>query len=349
MKWRTRIREWSGIESTNLEADSLPTMVWPMVSVVIPAYNARDTLAATMRSVLDQTVQVLELIVVDDGSTDDTAAVADSIRDPRVRVLRQQNAGHAAARNAGIAVAHGKYVAVVDADDVWLAGKLERQLAVLASDDRIRALHSSAIHVNERLEPLFIGHCPRGRHSLLDALCFRGLPGFMCTLIVERSLLVEIGGFDDSLVILQDWDLAIRLAARGELYGDDVPVTLYRVHASNQSRQVDLHIEPGERVLEKAFADERTAAQARGRRRYVRAHFYAMLSGGNLRVGRIAPALRWGVKALWTDPRVVPFLVAFPLRRARRRLERKRAERVLGPCEPVDPVRDHDEMRVSPE
>src|SRR5437763_14739279 len=100
----------------------------PLVSVVVPAYNAARTVETTLGSVLQQTMDGLEVIVVDDGSTDATPEIVRSVNDERVRLRRQSNAGHASARNAGIEMSRGKYVAVVDADDVWLPRKLEQQL-----------------------------------------------------------------------------------------------------------------------------------------------------------------------------------------------------------------------------
>jgi glycosyltransferase involved in cell wall biosynthesis len=281
-------------------------------------------------SVLGQTLSDLEVIVVDDGSTDDTSEVVRSVGDPRITVMSQENAGHAAARNTGISVAQGTYVAVVDADDLWLPDKLERQLRFLKAHPRTRALHSSAIHVDDSLRPLFIGKCRDGPNRLLDVLCMRRLPGFMCTLIVERSLLGEIGGFDSSLVILQDWDLAIRLAWCDELYSTSDPVVLYRVHATNQSKQLDLHIEPGERILARVFADPSLPQGIRNRRGYVYSHFYAMLCGGALQLRRFQEAAYWARKAVEADARILPHLTAFPARRLQKRISRRSARRLIS-------------------
>jgi glycosyltransferase involved in cell wall biosynthesis len=308
----------------------------PRVSVVIPAYNAERTILSTLESVRSQTVDDFEVIVVDDGSTDATAEVASSLGDARVRVLRQSNAGHASARNTAIARARGTYVAVLDADDLWLPHKLERQLSVLAGNRGIRALHGGAVHVDDALRPLFVGACPQGRNDLLDVLCFRGLPGFMCTLIVERTLLEAIGGFDPSLIILQDWDLAIRLARQAELYSSPEPLVLYRVHASNQSKQIDLHIEPGERILSGVFADPTLAPAIAARRRYVYAHFYAMLSGGALQLRRLDYAVYWARRAIRCDPRVISHLGALPVRRVQKRLSRRRAAGLIAERSTVD-------------
>src|SRR5689334_7548849 len=106
----------------------------PMVSAVVPAYNAEATLRETLESVRSQTHERLEIIVVDDGSTDGTVAIVEAQQqiDPRIRLIRQKNAGVATARNAGAAAAKGAYLAPVDADDLWHPTKIERQLAAFA-------------------------------------------------------------------------------------------------------------------------------------------------------------------------------------------------------------------------
>jgi glycosyltransferase involved in cell wall biosynthesis len=301
----------------------------PLVSVIVPAYNAARTIETTLRSVLDQTVDELELIVVDDGSTDHTPDVVRSVKDARLRLIQQPNAGHASARNAGVNAASGRFVAVVDADDLWLPQKLERQLAVFASNSGVHALHGSAVFVDDSLRPLFVAPSPDGKNELLDVLCFRGLAAMMVTLIIDRTLLAQVGGFDPSLVILQDWELGIRLARLGELYSTSEPLVLYRLHANNQSKQIDLHIEPGERVLKRFFADPALPPDIAARRSYVYAHFYAMLCGGAFQLGRPAYAAHWARRALASDPRVFAYLAALPARRLRKRLSQRRAESIV--------------------
>src|SRR5262249_39213835 len=112
----------------------------PLVSVVLPAYNAERTIAASLASIAAQTVTELEVIVVDDGSTDDTIRVAKSTDRGDLRVISQANAGHAAARNTGVSAARGRYVAFLDADDLWLPEKLERQMDEIRRNSRKRAL-----------------------------------------------------------------------------------------------------------------------------------------------------------------------------------------------------------------
>jgi glycosyltransferase involved in cell wall biosynthesis len=294
------------------------------VSAVVPAYNAARTLPATIASIEAQSVEVLEILVVDDGSTDPTAEVARSVGGRDLRVIAQANAGHAAARNTGIAAARGRYVAFLDADDVWLPDKLARQLAEIQRDPTIRALQTGAARVDDELRLLWLQPCRRSQNQLWDTLYFRNMPGLMSTLMVERDLLEEVGGFDASLVILQDWDIAIRLARRGQLHSLPDVLSAYRFFDTSQSANVDIHVEPGLRVLDKFFDDPELPPAIRARRRAVYARFYAMLCGGSIRIKSPRSAVYWGIKALRNDPRVAGYIAAFPRRRLSRRRQAAR-------------------------
>jgi glycosyltransferase involved in cell wall biosynthesis len=297
------------------------------VSVVVPAYNAVRTLPATIASIRSQSVDPLEIIVVDDGSKDDTAELARSLG---TRVVAQANAGHAAARNTGTAAAEGRYVAFLDADDLWLPDKLERQLDEIRRNPDIRALQTGAARIDDELRLLWVEPCTRSEDQLWDTLYFRNMPALMSTLMVERALFEEVGGFDASLVILQDWDIAIRLAQRGQLHSLPDVLSAYRYFGTSQSANVDIHVEPGLRVLEKAFADPELPADVRARRRRAYARFYAMLCGGSIRIRSPRLAVHWGLKALRTDPRVLDYIAAFP----RRRLSRRRRAAEMPPALP---------------
>jgi glycosyltransferase involved in cell wall biosynthesis len=286
------------------------------VSVVIPAYNATRTLPATFASIEAQTVQPLEIVVVDDGSSDATVDVASQLG---ARVVRQANAGHAAARNTGVGAAEGRYVAFVDADDLWLPEKLERQLDEIGRNPGIRALQTGAARVNDELRLLWSESCRRPQDQLWETLCFQNLPALMSTLMIERDFFNEIGGFDPSLIILQDWDLAIRLARRDQLHAIPDVLTAYRYFDTSQSANVEIHIDPGMRVLEKLFTDPTLPAEIRAKQRAAYARFYAMLCGGSMRVKDPRGAVSWGRKALRRDPRVAGYIAAFPLRRLSRR------------------------------
>jgi glycosyltransferase involved in cell wall biosynthesis len=291
----------------------------PLISVVIPAYNAERTLAATLSSVVQQTVQDFEVLVVDDGSTDSTASVATEFRDERIHVVSRANGGHAAARNSGIAAATGRYVAFLDADNLWVPNKLERQMSWLRQSSTSRALQSGTYFVRDDLAVLYAEPCISSSDPLLDSLCFRNLPDVMSTLVAERALLEEIGGFDESLRILQDWDLAIRLARCGQLHSLPDPLSAYRLHSTNQSRDVALHVAPGLKILERVFSDSDLPPHIRRSRRLIYARFYTMLCGGELQYRQWAAAARWACKAISTNPATLGYMLSMPARSRRRR------------------------------
>ena len=283
----------------------------------MPAYNAERTLASAAASVLNQTMDDLELIIVDDGSTDGTRRVAEAIEDPRVRLVSQENAGAAAARNAGIRQARGGWVAFLDADDFWLPHKLVRQLETLTRTGH-DAAQASVIFVDDSLQPLEARLCRPSRDPLMDFLRFRNMPAVMETLIVSTSLLEAIGGFARDLVILEDWDIMIRLARAGGVASMMEPLALYRVHAGNRSRDTSMHVEPGHIVLGRLFDDPTLPERVRRREREIYARFYTMLAGGAYTVGDRPGVVHWGLKAIQTDPRMLLYMGALPARRIQR-------------------------------
>jgi glycosyltransferase involved in cell wall biosynthesis len=295
------------------------TSAAPHVSVVVPAYNAARTVVQSVESALAQTFSDLEVLVVDDGSSDATAATVDGIKDPRVMLIRRKNGGVAAARNTGVDHARGDWVAFLDSDDIWLPEKLERQLELMAARPGCMASEGSAYFVNDDLKPQRLRRCVPVADPLLTFLRFQNLPNAASSWIVKRDLLQDIGGFDPDLVILEDWEFSLRLARYANPLCIDEPLTLYRVHPGNRSRDLGLHIAPGFTVLGRLFSDPTLPAEIRAHEREIYARFYTMLCGGALRVGRWRTCLYWGLRALRTDPRMIGYMAAMPIRRLRRR------------------------------
>lgn len=296
----------------------------PRVTVVIPAYNAARTVAATVQSVLNQSVDDLEVLIVDDGSTDSTSSIIKALPDPRVRLVQQNNRGVAAARNVGVNEARGKYIAFLDSDDLWRHYKLERQLGFM-DRERARATQTAVLYVNQDLQTLYTGPCPPYKDAFLETLLFRHLPAFPSTLVLERGLIDKIGFFDETLPILEDWEFAVRLARHGELHNVNEFLTLYRIHPGNRSRDLDLHLAPGFKVLDALFEDPELPDRIRVQRDRVYAAMFTMFSGGALRAGQYRECLRWALRAIRKHPSSLRRIAAMPARRIKRRIAKPTA------------------------
>jgi glycosyltransferase involved in cell wall biosynthesis len=200
--------------------------VAPRVSVVLPTHNRADLLPRALSSVLAQTEPDLEVVVVDSGSTDDTALLELEIRDERVRWVRVEARGVSAARNAAISVARGEWIAFLDDDNEWSPTFLARQLdtAVCTGAD---VVFCAAVEEwpDGRREPHTL---PAPAQPGLDAMT-RGWYPFMSSVVVRRRALVAVGGFANDLAIREDWHLLVRLALR-EQFAQTADVLMVRHH-----------------------------------------------------------------------------------------------------------------------
>lgn len=186
----------------------------PTVSVVIPAYNAAWCVRKAIDSVLSQDYRNLEVIVVNDGSTDDTPAVL-AAYGPAIRVVHQPNGGMSKARNAGIQAARGEYLAFLDSDDWWLPGKLARQVELLGSRPDLGFCSCNARVEDMEGRLLNLWECPNWAGPFVVHLFGSGadVPGSCSAVLARRALVLQVGGFDETLRGAEDPDLWIRLAA----------------------------------------------------------------------------------------------------------------------------------------
>ncbi len=205
-----------------------------MVSIVIPTRNRRDLLALALASALGQRDVDIEILVVDEASTDDTAEMVTRVCDPRVRLVRHEVAlGKAAARNRGVEQATGVWIAFLDDDDLWAPDKLALQLRA-ASATGLHWSYTGAVNVTTD-HRIIGGAPPRPGEEVAAALPrVNGVPGGCSSVMVRRSAL-PAGGFDGRYRLCEDWDLWIRLAQTGPPACVRQPLVGYRVHAGNSS------------------------------------------------------------------------------------------------------------------
>lgn len=266
----------------------------PLVSVVIPVYNGRRFVADAIASVSEQTHPAVECIVVDDGSTDGTAAVV-AATGASVICIRQANQGVSAARNAGAARARGELLAFLDADDLWLPDKLAAQVAEL-DRGRYPMVTCAAEVVDAKLHPTGSSTMSLpASQPLLGMVLFGTASTVSCssTALLTRAAFDRLGGFDPELGMSADWDFLARfLLAYGGVSYVSQPLIKYRLHDSNMSRGLERMESDMVRAYRKLFARADLPAAVAAKRREAYASMRLMLAGSYWQAGQRAAALR---------------------------------------------------------
>jgi glycosyltransferase involved in cell wall biosynthesis len=284
---------------------------WPTISVVIPTYNRAALIGEAIASVVDQQYPHLEIIVVDDGSTDETEQVVRAISlgnegsrapTPALHYIKQANGGPSRARNHGIAVATGELIAFLDSDDLYLPGKLAAQAHVFRDLPQTRLAFSWFDIADDE------GRTRLGRRTALRgevarellARCMQG-PIATPTVMARRSALVEAGGFDETMRLSEDIDLWCRVARLGPI--ELVPEVFVRVrrHSGNLSRGPDrtAYLAAARRIIGKAQQAEPDAGRLFYLGLLAKAHLWSWLIG----IGRLLPAaVSFWLRALITNP-----------------------------------------------
>lgn len=302
-------------------------MVNPTISVVIPTRNRGQYIKQALDSVFAQTYTDYEIIVVDDGSTDNTRELLAPLdREKTIRYEYQEPRGVSAARNRGVNLVHGRYVAFLDSDDLFLPTKLEKQMSVFEKDPQLGFVHCNFIKFDDKGK----------NHGVRDISRFRGhiypqmlhewsvLMAMPC-MLVRTEVMKEVGGFDETMAWAEDMDLWRRIA-RGYRVGV-VPEALVkvRVHAGSTTFEKGGASEGFKHYLDKTFADDPGLSSIFKRRAY--AKMYAKLAQNLLGEGS-QPQMRLvrqhSGKALATWPLQVSalgaFFASFLPREARHRL-----------------------------
>ena len=262
-----------------------------LVSVVIPTYNSGHFIREAVDSVLAQTYRNVELIVVDDGSTDNTAEALGAYGD-RLRVIRQENAGPSAARNRGIREAAGDLIAFLDADDLWHPQKLEVQLRVCLENPDAGMIscltlpYAHAAALKQEVPAKF----EVSEVRLFDLLL--GRPIQTPAALIRKKILAAVGGFDEGLRMAEDWHLWLRVAQHTRILLLGVPMVLIREHAGNVSRDADRMRADGLRVLRMIFRDPNFGAIPGSVRRRARSKLYLESGAMHVMNGKRGAGLR---------------------------------------------------------
>lgn len=308
-----------------LNAPQGPVFPSSVVSVVIPAYNSGRFIAEAIESVLAQGGCELELLVVDDGSTDETAEVV-ARYGSTVTLIRQANAGAAVARNTGMRAARGQYVAFLDADDVWLPGKLAAQIAhlerhpeVSLSCTRWKLLHPDAsgdYAIDPRLPDCSVSGAP-SHTAVTYADLLLDCHVWTSTVLMRRELIDQVGGFNTALRRGQDYDYWLRASRLTPIHRLDATLALYRMGSGHGQKFVDKNWELS--VIGKALAQwGGTGPDGRGlSARQIRRRLWQLnlnFGYGQLKLGRPGAAQEAFLAALrqrpWHAPTLMRLLVS---------------------------------------
>lgn len=206
----------------------------PCISVIIPVYNAERTIASALNSVLQQTIQDIEVLVFDDGSADSSLSLVQGLArsDSRIAVHDVPHQGYTPLLNRGLALARGEFVARMDADDICEPTRFERQIELLRSREELVAVGSAITIIDADGDPFTVQHPPKD-HEEIDRRNLRGDGGNLPhpTLMARTSALRAIGGYRPDFEPAEDLDLMLRLAEFGKLANLSEPLLRYRVHS----------------------------------------------------------------------------------------------------------------------
>lgn len=205
----------------------------PLVSVIIPVFNRADTIGTAVDSVLQQTYQNIELIVIDDGSSDATPKILEGYRG-RIRVVRQKNSGPSVARNRGIKISTGQIIAFLDSDDIWLPEKLERQVSILLRCDKsVSCCLCNALLFEDGVEKESFDEAnlypayEEGLWQNVTKVLSTRFVFFTQAVTVRREAMDMVGLFDENLWVMEDYELAVRLSMIGPWAYTREPLVVY--------------------------------------------------------------------------------------------------------------------------
>ncbi len=302
------------------------------VSVIIATYNYGRFLTGAIDSVLAQTFTDWEAIVVDDGSTDNTSEVIKPyLSDQRIQYHRTDHLGAAGSRNVAIRQARGSFLGILDADDLWLPTKLERQMALFRHDPELGVAYARRFNADEDGRILGINQCQLHRGHVLPLLF---VDNFVCfsSAVIRRETIEDVGLFDVRWALSEDWDLLLRISARYQFDYVDDPLVIYRMRDVSRRAETNylIMLEIMRRFLDD-YGGRWMLDSATIRRSY--AETYLHMGQAKVARSRLA-AFSWYLRALLTLPTLAETwkeLAKLPIpavgRRMLRSLTRKHVDR----------------------
>lgn len=207
----------------------------PKVSVNIPTFNNEKYISETIESVLKQTYNDYELIIIDDGSTDKTAEIIKKYKDERIKYYFQKNKGIGAARNAAIEKSSGEYIAFLDHDDLWFPKKLEKQMFLFESKPELGLVFCGTIFFNDKEDLYNIYNKYKPPRGMIFKELFHRYFLSLETVVIKKKVLDDIGLFCSHMMMVEEYDLFLRISYKYPIDYIDEPLAKYRIHEKNYS------------------------------------------------------------------------------------------------------------------
>jgi glycosyltransferase involved in cell wall biosynthesis len=261
--------------------------IMPAVSVIIPTYNRAKLLGRAIQSILAQTYQDFELIIVDDGSTDDTESLVKSFNSEKIRYIRhKKNRGASAARNTGIRSAKGEYIALQDSDDEWMPEKLEKQMRAFATAPPEVGVVYTGFYIIANNKKKYM---PSASITPKDGNIFSSIikGEYLVspqTIVVKRECFERAGMFDEHFPAMEDWEMSLRLSRHYHFKYINEPLVLYSLQPDSISRNKSALTKSYKMILERYFEDIRQDKRLLAKHYLRLGHF--LYSNGELRQGK---------------------------------------------------------------
>lgn len=276
----------------------------PKVSVILPTYNRAHLIGRAIQSVLAQTYQDFELIIIDDGSTDNTEEIVKSINDERIiYILHKENKGPSAARNTGIKASKGEYIAFQDSDDEWLPEKLEKQIEAFEIDPESGIIYTDMLRIDKE-GAIKYWHSPTvscGQIINPKTMDYQVMGLGIVSTLIKRECFNKAGYFEESFSILEDLEFFIRLSKHCHFHHIKNPLVKYYATDGVSSNNKTLHIM--RKVLLEKYLDDF------GKNKKFLANQYFLIGYALQSCGRFADAKSYFIKAIKKNPMNIKFLL----------------------------------------